>query len=42
VTKTGRSKKKRDWRQLIFIIVSVLIVLSMALALMGSFLSPPG
>ena len=42
MAKTGRIRKKRDWRQVVFIIISVMIVLSMALALLGAFLSPPG
>ncbi|MEA3337134.1 MAG: hypothetical protein U9R25_14590 [Chloroflexota bacterium] len=31
-SKSKRSRKRRDWRQILLIIVSLLIVLSMALA----------
>ena len=43
MAKSGRGRKHRDWRQTVFIIISILIVLSMALALIGTIaLSPSG
>lgn len=41
MAKTGRGRKHRDWRQTVFVIISILIVLSMALAVVLSVAAPP-
>lgn len=41
MARNNQRSKRRDWRQTLFIIISVLIVLSMALALVLSFSPPP-
>jgi nitrate reductase NapE component len=38
--KTRSSRKRRDWRQTLFIVISILIVLSMVLALVLTFAAP--
>jgi nitrate reductase NapE component len=41
MAKSKPSRKRRDWRRTLFLIISVLIILSMALGLALSFAPPP-
>lgn len=41
MARSNRRSKRRDWRRIAFITISILIVLSMALALLLSFAPPP-
>ena len=41
MTRSSQRRKRRDWRRTIFLIISILIVLSMAISLAVAFAPPP-
>ncbi|HSN75727.1 MAG TPA: hypothetical protein VL334_11670 [Anaerolineae bacterium] len=40
MTKTNKGRQRRDWRRTVFLIISVLIVLSMLLSMALAFAPP--
>jgi hypothetical protein len=41
VTKTNKGRQRRDWRRTVFLIISILIVLSMLLSMAVAFAPNP-